>query len=263
MRSSKSRSRSKSNRQRTLGNIINRVFDSSGPEGKVRGTPQQIIDKYLMLARDAQLSNDRVAEQNFLQHAEHYTRMLGEAQRETSQDPRGQQGGFGQPQPGQNGNGQQGGQQGGQNGTAERNQEGGQQERGQQRNDRQPQRDRNPERGGEHVPERSFEPAREPMTDPREGGEESGLVDTPEMRPQPPRPDHAPQAERRVPRAPKPQPGAGTDAQAEPAPRRVEAPATGAAAETGAPKARAPRKPRAKPAPEHGSERAEDTSSAE
>lgn len=65
-----------------MGNIVNRVFDSSGPEGKVRGTPQQIIDKYLMLARDAQLGNDRVAEQNFLQHAEHYTRMLGEAQAE-------------------------------------------------------------------------------------------------------------------------------------------------------------------------------------
>ncbi|MCV2870504.1 DUF4167 domain-containing protein [Defluviimonas sp. WL0002] len=86
MRSSKSRSRSKSNRQRSLGNIINRVFDSSGPEGKVRGTPQQIIDKYLMLARDAQLSNDRVAEQNFLQHAEHYTRLLGEAQKELQRE---------------------------------------------------------------------------------------------------------------------------------------------------------------------------------
>jgi hypothetical protein len=86
MRSSKSRSRNKSNRQRSIGNIINRVFDSSGPEGKVRGTPQQIIDKYLALARDAQLGNDRVAEQNFLQHAEHYTRMLGEAQREVARE---------------------------------------------------------------------------------------------------------------------------------------------------------------------------------
>ncbi|MDB6176577.1 DUF4167 domain-containing protein [Paracoccus sp. Z330] len=85
MRSSKSRSRNKSNRQRSLGNIVNRVFDSSGPEGKVRGTPQQIIDKYLTLARDAQLSNDRVAEQSFFQHAEHYTRMLGEAQREMAE----------------------------------------------------------------------------------------------------------------------------------------------------------------------------------
>ncbi|MCV2876738.1 DUF4167 domain-containing protein [Rhodobacteraceae bacterium XHP0102] len=82
MRSSKNRSRSKGNRNRSVGNIINRVFDSSGPEGKVRGTPQQIIDKYQQLARDAQLSNDRVAAENFLQHSEHYTRLLGEAQRE-------------------------------------------------------------------------------------------------------------------------------------------------------------------------------------
>ena len=65
-----------------MGNIVNRVFDSSGPEGKVRGTPQQIIDKYNQLTRDAQLSNDRVAAENFQQHAEHYARMLGEAQRE-------------------------------------------------------------------------------------------------------------------------------------------------------------------------------------
>ncbi|MHA6267608.1 DUF4167 domain-containing protein [uncultured Aliiroseovarius sp.] len=83
MRSSKSRSRNKSNRNRNNpGNNINRVFDSSGPEGKVRGTPQQIIEKYTQLARDAFLSNDRVAAENFQQHAEHYTRLLGEAQRE-------------------------------------------------------------------------------------------------------------------------------------------------------------------------------------
>ena len=82
MRSSKSRSRNKSNRNRSVGNIVNRVFDSSGPEGKVRGTPQQIIDKYNQLARDAQLSNDRVATENFQQHAEHYLRMLAEAQKE-------------------------------------------------------------------------------------------------------------------------------------------------------------------------------------
>ncbi|MEP2533175.1 DUF4167 domain-containing protein [Shimia sp.] len=83
MRSSKSRSRNKSNRNRpTSGNIVNRVFDSSGPEGKVRGTPQQIIDKYNQLARDAQLANDRVATENFQQHSEHYLRLLNEAQRE-------------------------------------------------------------------------------------------------------------------------------------------------------------------------------------
>jgi len=82
MRSPKSRSRSNKNRNRSLGNSINRVFDSSGPDGKVRGTPQQIIDKYNQLARDSQLSNDRVATENFQQHAEHYVRLLSEAQRE-------------------------------------------------------------------------------------------------------------------------------------------------------------------------------------
>lgn len=85
MRTSKSRSRSKSNRNRSMGNVVNRVFDSSGPEGKVRGTPQQIIDKYNLMARDAQLSNDRVAAENFQQHAEHYLRMLAEAQREQAE----------------------------------------------------------------------------------------------------------------------------------------------------------------------------------
>ena len=61
---------------------MNRVFDSSGPEGKVRGTPQQIIEKYQQLTRDAQLSGDRVAAENFQQHAEHYMRLLADAQRE-------------------------------------------------------------------------------------------------------------------------------------------------------------------------------------
>ena len=88
MKSSRSRSRSKNNRNRQNqggGNVVNRVFDSSGPEGKVRGTPQQVIEKYNQLARDAQLSNDRVAMENFQQHAEHYLRLLSEAQREIDQ----------------------------------------------------------------------------------------------------------------------------------------------------------------------------------
>ena len=88
MKPQRSRSRSKNNRNRpnsnnaSGSNVMNRVFDSSGPEGKVRGTPQQIIDKYNQLARDAQLSNDRVATETFQQHAEHYMRMLSEATRE-------------------------------------------------------------------------------------------------------------------------------------------------------------------------------------
>lgn len=61
------------------GNVVNRVFESAGPDGKVRGTPQQIVDKYLSLARDAQTSGDRVMAENFLQHAEHYQRILLEA----------------------------------------------------------------------------------------------------------------------------------------------------------------------------------------
>ncbi len=85
MRSPKSRSRGKSNRGRSPANNVNRVFDSSGPEGKVRGTPQQIIDKYLQLSRDATLGNDRVAAENFMQHAEHYVRLLAEAQRDADE----------------------------------------------------------------------------------------------------------------------------------------------------------------------------------
>lgn len=85
MRSPKSRSRGKSNRGRSPANNLNRVFDSSGPESKVRGTPQQIIDKYLQLSRDATLSNDRVAAENFMQHAEHYVRLLAEAQRDADE----------------------------------------------------------------------------------------------------------------------------------------------------------------------------------
>ncbi|MFO1106492.1 MAG: DUF4167 domain-containing protein [Amaricoccus sp.] len=69
------------NPRRSMGNIVNRVFESAGPDGKVRGTPQQIIDKYQALARDAQVAGDRVAAENYLQHSEHYSRLLGEAQR--------------------------------------------------------------------------------------------------------------------------------------------------------------------------------------
>ena len=87
MRSSnKSRNRNKNNNRRGVaGNNINRVFESAGPEGRVRGTPQQIIDKYLSLTYDAQLSGDRVAAENFQQHAEHYSRLLIEAQKEIAE----------------------------------------------------------------------------------------------------------------------------------------------------------------------------------
>ena len=82
----KSRNRNKNNGRRpNPGNVINRVFDSAGPEGKVRGTPQQIIDKYLSLAHDSQLSGDRVSAENFQQHSEHYSRLLLDAQKEIAE----------------------------------------------------------------------------------------------------------------------------------------------------------------------------------
>lgn len=52
------------------------MLDSSGPEGKVRGTAKQLCDKYMALGRDAMSSGDRVAAERFLQHAEHYRRIL-------------------------------------------------------------------------------------------------------------------------------------------------------------------------------------------
>ena len=58
------------------GNPLNRVYDSTGPEGKVRGTPQQIVDKYETLSQDASTAGDHVAAENYLQHAEHYARIL-------------------------------------------------------------------------------------------------------------------------------------------------------------------------------------------
>lgn len=211
MRSSKSRSRNKSNRQRTLGNVVNRVFDSSGPEGKVRGTPQQIIDKYLTLARDAQLSNDRVAEQSFLQHAEHYTRMLGEAQREQAERQAQHQNNNGQNHrgPGDEDRGDHG--------------RGGYQQ-GQGRGDQPAQDGDNHDETAEQQPYRA--PSR-PMRDQhvqrdepvarddnaqenaQEGGlpdalggsdeGESSLVETPESQPRPKRAPRAPRAENRAP----------------------------------------------------------------
>ena len=87
MRSSgKSHNKNRNNGRRpNPGNVINRVFDSAGPEGKVRGTPQQIIEKYQSLAHDSQLSGDRVSAENFQQHSEHYARLLLEAQKEIAE----------------------------------------------------------------------------------------------------------------------------------------------------------------------------------
>jgi len=52
------------------------TLDSSGPNGKLRGNAYQLHEKYLALARDAHSSGDRIAAENFFQHAEHYFRII-------------------------------------------------------------------------------------------------------------------------------------------------------------------------------------------
>ncbi|MFN3281186.1 MAG: DUF4167 domain-containing protein [Tabrizicola sp.] len=174
MRSSKKRSRSNQNRPRSLGNIINRVFDSSGPEGKVRGTPQQIIEKYQMLARDAQLSNDRVSAENFLQHAEHYTRMLAEAMKEMAAEQEARQQQYQQNGGQQNGNG--GGQQNQPRGDRPERQDRG------ERSDR-PDRGERRDFNRDYRAERDFGSEEQPvLADVIDLGtaDETGLIETPE-----------------------------------------------------------------------------------
>ncbi len=54
----------------------NRSFESSGPDVKVRGAASTIVEKYQQLARDAHSSGDRVLAENYLQHADHYFRIV-------------------------------------------------------------------------------------------------------------------------------------------------------------------------------------------
>lgn len=57
-------------------NPLSRSFESNGPDVKVRGTAADVASKYMALARDAQTSGDPVLAENYLQHAEHYNRMI-------------------------------------------------------------------------------------------------------------------------------------------------------------------------------------------
>jgi len=88
----------------------NRTFDSSGPEIKIRGSASHVYEKYLQLARDANSGGDRVMAENYLQHAEHYFRIMAAQQAQQAQyqaqqaaqnpgRPAGEQTGGGQPQP--------------------------------------------------------------------------------------------------------------------------------------------------------------------
>jgi hypothetical protein len=60
------------------------TFDSNGPNVKIRGSAYQIFERYLALAREATAGGDRIAAENFYQHAEHYFR-INNARREGNQ----------------------------------------------------------------------------------------------------------------------------------------------------------------------------------
>ena len=62
------------------GNSLNRVYESNGPDVKVRGTAQTVAEKYAQLGRDAQSSGDNVMAESYFQFSEHYFRTWAAAQ---------------------------------------------------------------------------------------------------------------------------------------------------------------------------------------
>lgn len=62
------------------GSSRNQTFDSNGPSIRIRGSAHQVMEKYLALARDAAGQGDRVLAENYLQHAEHYFRIIQNSQ---------------------------------------------------------------------------------------------------------------------------------------------------------------------------------------
>src|SRR5260221_14664919 len=79
------------NQNRRGQNPLTRVYESNGPEIKIRGTASHIAEKYLQLARDGQSSGDPVAAENYYQHAEHYFRIIAAAQEQFRQNQPQQQ----------------------------------------------------------------------------------------------------------------------------------------------------------------------------
>src|ERR1700681_2548935 len=90
------RNRNNNNNNRNDGNRrgqnpMTRVFESNGPDIKIRGTASHVAEKYVQLARDARSSGAPVAAENYYQHAEHYFRLIAAAQeqlRQTQPQPR-------------------------------------------------------------------------------------------------------------------------------------------------------------------------------
>ena len=98
------------------------MFDSSGPDLRIRGTAQQLFEKYLQLGRDATGSGDRVMAESYFQYAEHYFRILNAINQASQQNAQPQHQGH-QPN-GQYQNGQQNGQAGQYNGHQRRERDG-------------------------------------------------------------------------------------------------------------------------------------------
>ena len=85
------RMRGRNNNNRKGPNPLTRTYESNGPDVKIRGTAHHVGEKYLQLARDAQSSGDPVMAENYLQHAEHYFRILN-AMNQAAQQQQQQQG---------------------------------------------------------------------------------------------------------------------------------------------------------------------------
>src|ERR1700712_2804825 len=73
------------NNNRRSHNPLTRVYESNGPDVKIRGTANHVAEKYLQLARDAHTSGDPVSAENYFQHAEHYFRLIAAAQEQFRQ----------------------------------------------------------------------------------------------------------------------------------------------------------------------------------
>ena len=92
------RNNNNSNNNRKGPNPLTRSYESNGPDVKIRGTAHHIGEKYLQLARDAQSSGDPVMAESYLQHAEHYFRLIASAQQAQQQAAYGYQRPPGEPQ---------------------------------------------------------------------------------------------------------------------------------------------------------------------
>jgi len=85
--------------------VRSQTFESNGPDGKIRGTAQQVLDRYLALGRDAYSAGDPITAESYYQHAEHYYRILhiegGEADRARARAAQGEGGGSEEPASGE------------------------------------------------------------------------------------------------------------------------------------------------------------------